>query len=176
MIYNNKLFILMSCGIVSFFSLSLQPALADVSSRIVAAQEALVQGRPFESEREYLIALREEPGNELATMGLANLYFSLSMPQDVLETLNELPNQGRDIPESLMLKGLTYRVMGDLAQAGATYTRLLAVASDDPEALSAIAGHFTYIGDTVSAERISTIRDCLVPEEGALKPGLVCNP
>lgn len=149
-------------------------AAAQNPDRLAAAQQAYEQGRVYESEREYLLALRDNPDNQVAIISLANLYMGLSEYQQVLNILEQLPNQVQDSAEPLMIKGHAQREMQQLALAQETYLRLLTVAPKNPEALGAIAGFYTYIGNSAAADAISERRDCLVPEEAAINPGLIC--
>jgi Flp pilus assembly protein TadD len=152
-------------------------ALADDApqARIAAAHLAFSNGQMLEAERDFMLVLEAAPGDSQALLGLANVYLSQTMYSEVIAVIKQLPGSGNDSIEGLQLMGLAQKNSNQLDAAKLTYARLLLIGDHNPQALNAVAGFYRMTGDRVLAEKVSGLRDCLLPEEAALKPGLLCN-
>lgn len=155
----------------------LTSVLADemLQGRIAEAFRLFSQGRMLEAERDFMLVLEDEPGDTQALLGLANVYLSQAMYSEVIVVVKQLPGAGNNSLEGLRLMGLAQHNSNQLDAAKVTYARLLQIGDYDPQALNAVAGFYRMTGDRILAEKVSGLRDCLLPEEGALKPGIVCN-
>ena len=81
----------------------------------------------FEKSQEYYErALKGDPKNGNARIGLANTYIFLQKPDEAIRQLDQLLKMQKDYPEALFNKGLILlRSKGDAAGAKAAWTRLM---------------------------------------------------
>lgn len=167
-------FFIVSISVFLFSPFQFVWAQSEIDHMALASQ-AYQNADFYTAEKHYKIALRESPNNSTASIKLAEVLSIKGDYVDALTQLEQLPAQGNNNVEALRLKAHIQIQQGEMLAAEQTYLDLMGLAPENPIILKEAAAYYRLIGNSVIAEQISALGDCLTPEEAALNPDLVCD-
>lgn len=120
---------------------------ATARTHVLSGSDLLSRGQLDEAEREFRLALEQEPNNQDALAGLGRVQVQRGQFSDAVPLLERATRVSSQMVSAFRSLGDAHLAMGDLEKSATAYRQAVALAPEDVSLRLALAHSLTEVGD-----------------------------